>query len=60
VTDTELTRLEEMLTDGAWDVGGQVVRLTNLDKVLFPARDPDPAPITKRDLIRYYTTWPGS
>ena len=27
--------------------------LTNLDKVLFPARD-DAAPFTKRDLIRYY------
>jgi bifunctional non-homologous end joining protein LigD len=59
VTDSELARLEEMPTEGAWDIGGQAVRLTNLDKVLFPARDPDPAPITKRDLIRYYTTVAG-
>jgi bifunctional non-homologous end joining protein LigD len=31
------------------------VKLTNLDKVLFPARG-DEGPITKRDLIRYFAT----
>jgi bifunctional non-homologous end joining protein LigD len=29
------------------------VAVTNLDKVLFPARGGDPA-VTKRDLLRYY------
>jgi bifunctional non-homologous end joining protein LigD len=33
---------------GAWHVGGRTLRLTNLDRVLFPADG-----ITKRDLIRY-------
>jgi bifunctional non-homologous end joining protein LigD len=32
-----------------------VVRLTNLDKVLFPARAEE-GPVTKRDLIRYFAT----
>ena len=36
-------------------VGGQELRLTNLDKVLFPARDGSP-PVTKRDLIRHHAT----
>ena len=31
---------------------GRDLRLTNLDKVLFPAA-PDEAPVTKRELIRY-------
>ena len=31
------------------------MKLTNLDKVLFPARRPHPA-FTKRDLIRHYAT----
>jgi bifunctional non-homologous end joining protein LigD len=31
---------------------GRVLRLTNLEKVLFPARPGEPA-VTKRDLIRY-------
>lgn len=46
----ELAALEKMKTTGRWAVQGHEVRLTNLDKVLFPA---DP-PITKRDLVRYY------
>ena len=39
--------------EGAWQVGGRELRLTNLDKILFPAEKPH-KPITKRDLIRYY------
>jgi bifunctional non-homologous end joining protein LigD len=34
-------------------VQGRELKLTNLDKVLFPGRDPEP-PVTKRDLIRYH------
>jgi bifunctional non-homologous end joining protein LigD len=44
-----------MGASGAWEVNGREVRLTNLDKVLFPATGQRPA-YTKRDLIRYYVT----
>ena len=37
---------------GTWHVFGRELRLTNLDKVLFPGR-PGEAPVTKRELIRY-------
>ena len=38
-----------------WRVGGRDLRLTNLDKVLFPPRDgSDEAPVTKRELIAYF------
>ena len=37
---------------GTWHVFGRELRVTNLDKVLFPAR-PGEAPVTKRDLLRY-------
>ena len=37
---------------GTWTVRGRELKLTNLDKVLFPARGDGP-PVTKRDLIRY-------
>ncbi len=35
-----------------WEVFGRRLRLTNLDKALFPAADGEP-PVTKRELIRY-------
>jgi bifunctional non-homologous end joining protein LigD len=35
-----------------WEVGGFELKVTNLDKVIFPPRDGDP--ITKRELIRYF------
>jgi bifunctional non-homologous end joining protein LigD len=38
---------------GRWGFDGQDLRLTNLDKVLFPASDRG-GPFTKRDLIAYY------
>jgi bifunctional non-homologous end joining protein LigD len=46
-----MAALEAMTKDGSWEIGGQTVSLTNLDKVLFP----EPR-LTKRDLIRYYVT----
>jgi bifunctional non-homologous end joining protein LigD len=49
-TGDELAALDQIGKAGRWVVGGREVRLTNLDKVLFPA---DP-PVTKRDLIAYY------
>ncbi|HEX6139895.1 MAG TPA: DNA ligase D, partial [Candidatus Limnocylindria bacterium] len=52
-TEEELAALDAMRRDGHWQVAGHEVRLTNLDKVLFPADGEHPA-LTKRDLIRYY------
>ncbi|HJT63732.1 MAG TPA: DNA ligase D [Candidatus Limnocylindria bacterium] len=55
-SQVELAALDALEGEGSWEIGGQVVRLTNLDKILFPARDGDPGPLTKRDLARYYTS----
>jgi bifunctional non-homologous end joining protein LigD len=56
-----------MPAEGLWTVGGFELKLTNLDKTLFPARlgEPNrdgtrpakgalPNPITKRELVRYF------
>ena len=51
-THDELAALDALRKEGKWVLQGQELRLTNLDKVLFPARDEEP-PVTKRDLIRY-------
>jgi bifunctional non-homologous end joining protein LigD len=53
-TADELAALDALGAKGTWEVQGQALALTNLDKVLFPGRDDDPEPVTKRDLIRYY------
>ncbi|HEX2576781.1 MAG TPA: DNA polymerase ligase N-terminal domain-containing protein [Aquihabitans sp.] len=53
-TDDELAALDELGPKGGeWHVDGEVVKLTNLEKVLFPATGDEPA-TTKRDLIRYH------
>ncbi len=41
---------------GDWEFDGVTLRVTNLDKVLFPARSRREKPVTKRELIRYYAT----
>jgi bifunctional non-homologous end joining protein LigD len=60
-TPDELARLDALGDSGTWDVFGRSLRLTNLDKEMFPAR-PDPLtgrrgrpgpPLTKRELVRY-------
>jgi bifunctional non-homologous end joining protein LigD len=48
----ELDALDALSASGAWTVFGRELRVTNLDKVLFPARSGDD-PVTKRDLLRY-------
>ncbi|HTK44791.1 MAG TPA: non-homologous end-joining DNA ligase [Patescibacteria group bacterium] len=66
-TPDELAALDSMTKDGVWSVGGFELKLTNLDKPLFKpkAGDPEPdgskptngalpAPVTKRELIRYF------
>ena len=55
VSDAELDALARLGTEGTWHVAGQDLRLTNLDKVLFPRRDGvDEEPVTKRELIAYF------
>ncbi|MDP9467584.1 MAG: DNA ligase D, partial [Chloroflexota bacterium] len=54
-TAGELATLDAMDREGAWQVAGHEVRLTNLDKVLFAADGEHPA-LTKRDLIRHYVS----
>lgn len=49
-TEDELAALDALGTQGRWVVQGHEVKLTNLDKALFPAAPP----VTKRDLIRYH------
>ena len=51
-SDAELAGLEALGPAGSWSVFGRELRVTNLDKVLFPAR-PGEEPVTKRDLLRY-------
>jgi len=51
----EMAALEALEREGNWRVAGHEVRLTNLDKVLFPADSGHDA-LTKRDLIRHYVS----
>jgi bifunctional non-homologous end joining protein LigD len=51
-SDDDLAALDGLGDGGRWDVFGRRLRLTNLDKVLFPAR-PGEKPVLKRELIRY-------
>jgi bifunctional non-homologous end joining protein LigD len=52
-TTDELVALDALGKEGLWDVGGVEVRLTNLDKPLFPGKGKAKA-LTKRDLIRHH------
>jgi bifunctional non-homologous end joining protein LigD len=56
VTDDELVALDALGAEGVWRIGGDELKLTNLDKPLFEPRadDPSAAPVTKRELIRYF------
>ncbi|MGH9124388.1 MAG: DNA polymerase ligase N-terminal domain-containing protein [Acidimicrobiales bacterium] len=47
-----LRKLDALPGEGIWQVFGRELHVTNLDKVLFPAR-PGEAAVTKRDLVRY-------
>ncbi|HEY7628180.1 MAG TPA: DNA polymerase ligase N-terminal domain-containing protein [Ilumatobacteraceae bacterium] len=54
-TPDELEALDALGRGGSWTFGEHTLKLTNLDKVMFPARKPHHA-VTKRDLIRHYAT----
>ncbi len=51
--DDTIAALDALEKEGTWVVDGHEIRVTNLDKVLFAARDGG-APVTKRDLLRYH------
>ena len=55
-TPDELEALDRLGREGVWSVGGFDLKLTNLDKPLFPppAGTPDDPPITKGELIAYF------
>jgi bifunctional non-homologous end joining protein LigD len=54
-TADELAALAAMTRDGLWHVGGEELKVTNLDKALFPPREGiDEPPVTKRELIAYF------
>src|SRR5690606_21040043 len=50
--EEELRQLDALQSGGVWHVYGRDLRVSNLDKVLFPPR-PGQAPVTKRELLRY-------
>ena len=52
----QLAALDALPTRGGqWQVGDHTVKLTNLDKVLIPAKRPHKM-VTERDLIRHYAS----
>ncbi|HEX7474015.1 MAG TPA: DNA ligase D [Candidatus Limnocylindrales bacterium] len=55
-TPEELEALAKLEKEGVWSIAGRELKLTNLDKVLFPPHPatPDEPPITKRDLVAYF------
>jgi bifunctional non-homologous end joining protein LigD len=54
--DDELAALDALPDRGGrWTVGDHEIRVSSLDRTYMPATDGHPA-ITKRDLLRYYTT----
>ena len=52
VSVDELSALDDLHDHGTWEIFGRRLRLTNLDKVLFPARGEE-RPVTKREFVRY-------
>jgi bifunctional non-homologous end joining protein LigD len=52
VSEEELRQLDALRSAGRWQVFGRDLRVSNLEKVLFPPRPGEPA-VTKRDLLRY-------
>ncbi|MGZ4765884.1 MAG: non-homologous end-joining DNA ligase LigD [Ilumatobacteraceae bacterium] len=54
-TDDELAALDSLGKSGQWKLGDHALKVTNLDKILFPAQNRHHS-VTKRDLIRHYAT----
>ena len=53
-TNDELTALAKLKAEGVWELDGHELKLTNLDKALFPPGKGRRKAITKRDLVRYH------
>jgi bifunctional non-homologous end joining protein LigD len=54
-TDDELAALAALGREGTWRVGGVDLKLTNLDKPLFPPSEGDGGgPVAKRELVAYF------
>ncbi|EWT06241.1 ATP-dependent DNA ligase [Intrasporangium chromatireducens Q5-1] len=51
-TEDELAALADLDGEGMWQVFGRSLKVSNLDKVLFPGRG-DEEPVTKRELLAY-------
>ncbi|MFL6070716.1 MAG: DNA polymerase ligase N-terminal domain-containing protein, partial [Actinomycetes bacterium] len=58
-SDDEIKALDDFGESGTWSIFGRDIRVTNLDKPMFPGRPQSarskssPPAITKRDLLRY-------
>jgi len=50
--DTAIARLDSLGREGTWTVHHRRLKVTNLDKELFPGREGE-EPITKRELLAY-------
>lgn len=50
--DEAIDELESLGKQGTWEVFGRRLKVTNLDKVLFPGREGE-TPVTKRELLAY-------
>jgi bifunctional non-homologous end joining protein LigD len=50
--DAALASLDELGAGGTWDLFGRRLKVTNLDKDLFPGRGGEPA-VSKRELLGY-------
>jgi bifunctional non-homologous end joining protein LigD len=53
-TRADIAALDALGKSGDWEFDGVTLHVTNLDKVLVPARTKRDKPLTKRDIIRYY------
>jgi bifunctional non-homologous end joining protein LigD len=53
VGEAELSALDALGATGTWEVFGQRLRLSDLDRRLAPARRGGPGAVTRRDLVRY-------
>src|ERR1700712_2992075 len=54
-TADEIAALDALPNEGTWELGGRTLSLTNLDKVMFPAKGSHPE-LTKRDVVRHYAS----
>lgn len=54
VQEGEIAALDDLGAGGSWQIQGRTLKVTNLDKELFPGRDGAEEPVTKGELLRYH------